>query len=267
MVEGHILIRIPQQIGFLSRETRRLHFPRGVIGLSVLVALLVLSTNSDARVFQSTGSNGDILSALRSSGGQDAYKSEVTINGGKGRLTVMGFTDAFPDVLRTLRRATGIEELDVETGHHLHAIVSTGKGVVRLLAFRLAENLQTIVVAIEQSRSEFKASERPPGRNMLKAIPSYPDSTPRFYMKDAGRKIGVAVSDTKAAVDAVETHLLVNLRRKGWQPALPPTKGKKSGTSFTVYMKGLDVCCTYIGPSADGNGNVITILHKEQGVE
>ena len=261
------MIRIPQSLGFASRQTESLRSPRSGMATILLIVLLAFSATSHARVFQRTGSSGDILTALRSSGGQVAYKSDVTINGGKGQLTVIGFTDAFPEILRILRRATGIDELDVESGHHLHAIVKTGKGVVRLLAFRLAENLQTIVVAVEQSRAEFKASERAPDRNMLKSIPSYPNSTPRFYMKDAGRKISVAVSDTKAGVDAVEAHLLANLTKSGWEPALPPTKGKKSGTSFTIFMKGLDVCCTDIGPSSDGNGNVITILHKKQGVK
>ena len=259
VAEGHILIR-----------SRFCNFCYGMPGMlpMILAVFLLIPAPSQARVFQRSGSGGDILASLNSSGGSVAYKSEVTINGGTGQLTVMGFKSPFPAVLQTLRRATGIQELAAGKGHHLHAIVKTNKGVLRLLAFHLAGNNQTIVVAVEQSRAEFRASERAPRRNVSESLPSsYPNSSARFFMQDAETGTSVAVFDTKATVGAVEAHLVGNLRGKGWNPALPPTSGRKSGTSFTVFMKGLDVCCAYVGPSSEGRGNIITILHKKQNVK
>ena len=125
---------------------RRLRTP--VAAAASILLFLAGAAQVNARVFLRLGAAERIDERLRQSGGAAAYESEVSINGGRGHLTVTGFAQGADEVGRILRRVTGVDPAALTAGGVLNATLSDDEGVVRLLAFHLAPQGRTLVVTI-----------------------------------------------------------------------------------------------------------------------
>jgi len=167
------------------------------------------------------------------------------------------------DVARGLGAALGTNLAAAVSGPLSPAVIRSGDKVIRLLILYLNRQAQTLAIAIEQSRDEYDASALPPARHMQEGLPMFPDSRPRFYVRDDRANLSVEVSETAATPAAVQSHLGAELAKGGWRPVSPDTKGD---VAMRVYTRGAEICCTYVGPSKSG-GQTITVLHKKQGLE
>lgn len=228
------------------------------------VALLTAVTTAPARVFMRLGPAERIIESLREAGGTAVYESDVTINGGHGRLTVTGFAQSAHDVARILSRAAGVNTSALTAGGVLNATLEDGGGVVRLLAFHLAPQGRTLVVTIAQSASDYRQSQAHPARAPTGAVPPYPDSAPRLAVSDEKIGISLSVSDTTAAPETVHAAMAAQLKRDGWTPALPDSPAERP---LRIYRRRAELCCVHVAPAPGTGGNVITLLHKQQGIE
>jgi hypothetical protein len=197
-------------------------------------------------------------------GGRVAYTAPVTLNEGKGVLTVAGFNEGFAEVMRRLRSSLNAPDLPL-TGGFLNTTLRDEEGVLRLLAFHLPAHSRTLVVTVEQSPSEYEASERALTTRPTVAVDPFPDSEPRFYVNDDNRNVSMCVSDTPAAADSVRAYFESRFHGDGWLPVVPASD--KATPRLLLYMRGADLGCMYVGPSTDGTHNVITVLHKRQAVK
>ncbi len=217
---------------------------------------------ADARVFQRLG--GRLPERLRDAGGTVAYESDVTINGGRGRLTVTGFTQPAGEVARILRRVAGANASTLAAGGTLNTTVNSGGSVTRLLAFSLPTHGRTLVISIEQSENDYRLSRERPERAALAGLPVFADSTPRLFVRDDKTQMSLAVSDTTADADTVHRDIAAQLARQGWSATMPAAP---AGAALRVYGRGAEICCVHVSPLQSAAGNAITLLHKQRGIE
>jgi hypothetical protein len=77
-------------------------------------------------------------------------------------------------------------------------------------------------------------------------------------------RMSLTVSDTQAGADMVHASMDDQLRRAGWTPLLP---APQAGQPLRMYRRGAEICVVHVGLAPDARGNVITLLHKQQGIE
>ena len=230
----------------------------------LFTVILFATATSHARVFRRLGHANSVTEALQNSGGTVAYHADVTINGGEGDLTVLGIPLPLNDVRSLLRSVLGDQTPDIGRGGVARAVIARGGTTLHLLAFHIPLNNQSIVVTIEQSAAEAKASRRATAQRQIPNLPIFPDSSPHFHATDNRVDMHLNVSRTAAEPATVYAWYQNELTRRGWRPALP---GRWDTTEeLRIYQRGLDVCCVQV-TTDDTNGNLITLLHKRPSIE
>ena len=237
---------------------------------TALIAALLLGTGmmiSQARVSLRWGSASDSTRALEGAGGSLAYESTITLNGGKGDLTIVGFEKKIGSVISSLSTLFNIHE-SVAPGSTMAFLTAHADGyVLRLIVIQLGHGEQTLVFTIRQTEADYLASTRPPEIHMLKDMPAFPGSDPLFYAVDDKSQAGVELSTTSSDTDAVHTFFAAQLAASGWVSSIPAPATAGTQPAMKVYMRDAEVCCVMVDPSESSAKNRITILHKKRGIE
>ena len=228
--------------------------------IAILVALsCAVSVAAQAKVFQRWDATAQSTIAMKAAGGAVAYEADITLNGGKGHLTVFGFNEPVTPLIARLERMFGGEFIHAG-GDLAYATIVSDQAVVKVTMFRLNEHGTTMVFHLEQSRDAAAVSTRRPSRHLLKALPAYPGSTPLFCATDNNTRMSLAVSTAPADADDVQRFYESSLASSGWKPLLPASTAP--GNRLEMYQKGADLCGVTALP-ADAPGHVwITLLHK-----
>jgi len=130
---------------------------------------------------------------------------------------------------------------------------------MRLVLLKLPQARRLIAIAIEQPTSEFKKSQAPPSKHQLKAIPTYPNSTPTFYAESSQTKLSISISSSIDNIEAIHNFYHNMLQSDGWKPYLSNAHG--SIPQMTIYQRNNELCYILATPSKTCNS--ITLLHKQ----
>lgn len=233
-----------------------------IAGLTALasVALVVVC---HGRVFQRSGAaGGDSAGTLRSAGGRIVYQAPVTVNGGRGDLTVFDFGSGADSVAAKLARLFSLETPRTGEGGLNILTARSGGKVLRLLVLSFQAPARAVVMAIEQTDADFAASSAPPSPSLLKDLPAFPGSTPLFYAADEKRGTRLAVSAAASDPATILAHVSSQLSADGWTAFLPAP----AASGLKLFVRDRQACC--VMAAADGAGRSrITVLHNRRGME
>lgn len=196
-------------------------------------------------------------------GWNGAYVAPLRINGGRAGLDVTGCQLAAPDAMRMLAETYRAAGGSVLSGHGSEigwGIALAGDRVVRWLVFGAGRRGECIVVRLTQSREDFLASGRRPGRSLLDQVPDLPGSSPRLFVADDEARAAVEVSDARMTPAAALARMESQLVGAGWTPTLPVEPG--AGLSI-LYRKGRAICIVSASPGPEGTS--VTRFHKVLG--
>jgi len=221
------------------------------------------------RVFVRSNTVSDSTKALLSSGGSLAYETSITLNGGNGDLSIVGFNKRIAALATELGRVFNTKNI-VFSGGSMGLITARANGqVVRLTLINIsADSQKTLVFKLQQTESEFQASSKPPKEQMLKDIPAYPGSDPLFFAADNKANAGLAVSLAATDPASVNSFFASKLAASGWAPAIAGSTAPQATTGgMKVYVKDREICCVLVDPLHAEGKSRITVLHKRQGIE
>jgi len=209
------------------------------------------------------------MKTMESLGGAVAYEAAVVVNGGSGQLTVFGFDQSLREVVRGLSKAFAIPGFTYSGGSMGYGSVTADGKALGFVAIRIEEQRKTVVFQIEQSEEDRRQSSVPPAASMLRAVPSYPESTPVFFASDGNSGMSLEVSRVRADEEAVRRFFAGALPGAGWTYAFGPTPDANDpalaaagGPSLKVYLKKHQVCCVLVDASDVADETRITVLHK-----
>ena len=230
-----------------------------------LVAFLafVAVTAVQARVFLRWEGRSDVVGNLKRLGGRVSYETQIRINGGDGRLTVVSFDDALDTAAPRIRQTLSLPNSANGNANGALHILREKAVTIRLLLLRMEEAGRTLAIAIEQSNADFEASQAAPSRHQMKALPPYPGSQPIFFAEDSDTRLRVAVSETIAQAETVHSFYDQELRAKGWIPSMPNAPG--IDLPLPLYVRRSELCCVAVTPTQSASLQRITLLHKELG--
>ena len=231
----------------------------------LVMALIVVSVASvvHGRVFSRWKGRSDVVGNLTRLGGTVAYESEIRLNGGEGRLTVLGFDDALDTINSQIRRILALPAANPGEGSSSLHILKGDTTTHRLVLLRFEQTGRALAIAIEQTHAEFLKSTKPPQTHLIKAIPPYPGSTPTFFAKDMNTKLCIAASTTTAATPAVLKFYERELNAKGWTASLTDSRG--CATAMPIYHRRSEICLLLVTAGSTPSTQQITLLHKELG--
>jgi len=221
-------------------------FSRPAITISLITLTIITATALQARVFTRWKGNSDIVGNLTRLGGSVAYNADITINGGDGHLSVIGFNDPLNNTASDICRILNIPTDSSSTPDRLDAntflyILKGQTKTLRLILLKLPQKDRLLAITIEQTNDEFEKSSHPPSQHQLKEIPAYPGSSPEFYAKNSETKLAIAVSSTTAPAEAINSFYHVTLKSDGWKPYLSDAHG--SIPKMTIYQRNTEICC------------------------
>lgn len=238
----------------------------------VLFTGLLLAAASVAcygRVFMFWNSAAHSTRTLRDLGGEIAYESTVSINGGNADFSLFSFDLAPSELLPQLQRAFGIRRFGHAGRSTAIAAFRSGNTMIRLIALQLNDPHRTLVFKIEQAGNEFETSNIRPTGHLLTAVPHFPGSEPEFHVKDENTDSSLAISRSGSPPEIVRDFFSSRLLASGWTSALGPTDGIREllrDQSMALYIKRHHVCCVMVLPAGTGTSR-ITLLHKTQGMK
>lgn len=235
--------------------------------LLMVCGLLAGTMMSHARVYRRWGSSAQGDGAIKGAGGKTVYEADMTINSGKGHVTVYSFKLSIGEVVASLRRIFGADNLTYEGGTMGKALILSKSTATRLIVFGLGTGRSTIVVRLEQSVSEFKRSSKPPLKLPVKSLPSYPGSELLFFAKDEKTSTSFAVSTAPSNVSSARSFLTSRLVASGWKPTIPAKSDNMPAPGMTVYLKNREVCCLFVSSSSRPGESRITLLHKRSKIK
>jgi len=238
----------------MRKELRRAFF--------AIALLCAAAMACHGRVFERSSTISDSTTALLTSGGTLAYETSISVNGGKGELAVVGFRKSIGQLVKEFGRIFNTKDI-AYTGGSMGYVNATANGtVLRMTLLKLGNNVQTLVFKIQQSEADFRAGLQKPNGHMLKDMPVFPGSDPVFYARDDKSNAGLSIAETSADPAAVRGYFASQLSSSGWTPALP------GGPSLLVFNnKKNEICCVFVEPAQTNGKNLITLLHKQQGIE
>ena len=227
------------------------------------------SAASYARVFMRKGSVSNSSAALKALSGKSIYEAQVSINGGRGNLTIFNFDKNMDDLLMDIKRTFDIKNFSPTGGTLATATITKENTVLRLIAMRPNRSEQCLVFKLEQTLSNSALTQDTPRRHLLKKIPDFPGSTPVFHMKDDNTYASIAISRTDAMVSEVNEYYIDHLTDSGWINALDPESLQTlpiNPYGMNVYIKDNKICCVMASTTPSGE-TTITLLHKTQGMK
>ena len=243
-------------------------------GLAIMTTIMTTVLVCQGRVFLRWGAAANSMKVIESLGGAVAYESAVDVNGGSGQLTVFGFDESLREVVRGLSKTFAIPDFTSAGGSMAYGTVTSDGKMLRFVAIRIEEQRKTVVFQIEQSEEDSRRSKLPPAASLLRAVPSYPASTPVFFASDGNSGMSMEVSRVRADEESVRQFFTDTLPRTGWTYAFDqtpdasgPVIAASAGPSLRVYLKKQAVCCVLVDASDVADETRITVLHKRYGLK
>ena len=235
------------------------------IGKLYIYALLIIitATTIQARVFTRWKGSSDIRGTLTGLGGKIAYNADIKINGGKAKLTVIGFTDTLGRTISDICRSLNIPPDKKAIRSHTPAtsiyIIKRAQSTLRLILLKIPNKQNLLAITITQSNTDYAKSTTAPARHQITAIPVYPDSTPEFYAENKDTKLAIELSSTAAPAEAVNNFYYQTLKSAGWTPFLSDAAG--SIPAMTIYQRNAEISCIQATPTE--TETKILLLHKQ----
>lgn len=230
----------------------------------VLVCLLPLSGN--ARIFRRWGSAGESVRAMQAAGGRVAYEADVALNGGSGRMTVLGFPQPIEAVVTDLREIFDTAGIALGGGDTMSmGIIRSAGRVLRLVIVGPLSGRGTTVFMFDQSEAEAGKSSTPP-RDPIAAVPAYPDAETRFHVRDDNTRTDLAVCLSKTQPAGIADFYAERLSAAGWEQHLPMTAGMADSPGMLVFEKRNALCCIYVAPERSTGKTTVAVMHKEIGL-
>ncbi len=195
---------------------------------------------------------------------QSVLRSSVSINGGGGRLEVIGGSGSLDSAMRELRNIAGFEFLEFETNESMsRATVRSGDEILRVIALKLED--QVLMFAIVQSPEDFARSLAPPSSNDPREPPFYPDSKVTSAIRVEATGARLEISAASAGAGSIHAFFDSSLALDGWSRLIPPGTAGALREGLGIFQKGSEICCILVQPS--GPESIITILRKRVGVK
>jgi hypothetical protein len=221
-------------------------------------AILSLATFCRADVFIRYKSSGESSRALTATGGSLAYEARVSLNGSRGQLSVFSFSMDMKEVWKKLLKLFPALRIMQAGDNMTIAILDSDSVVLRLLLLHLPDSDNSIVIKLEQTKDEYKASLKPPVKHPLTDIPVFPDSTPAIFIHNHDTNMRIASSHTKSPAEAVNAFYEAQLAQSGWKRLWD------GQTSLHGYVKGDESCFLLVSPAGTNSLNSITLVLKKQ---
>ncbi len=244
-------------IRFLKRRS-------SAIPAFLLILILIISaTTVRARVFTRWKGSSNVTATLTRFGGKSAYSADIKINGGKAKLSVIGFNDSLGNTVSDFCRILNIPA-DKNATQNLTPtttiyILKGSQNTLRLILLKIPEKQKLLAITIEQSNSDYEKSTAKPTRHQIKSIAEFPDSTPEFYAANRETKLAIELSSTSAPAEAVYGFYHQTLKSDGWFPFLSDDAG--SIPTMTIYQRNAEIACVLATPTP--NETKILLLHKQ----
>jgi hypothetical protein len=237
--------------------------------LLAAAALLIFSVAlvSQGRVFLRWRGADRTNDALEALGGALAYQAPIVVNNGTGVLSVYAFDQSVRRLGAGLNRTFHTDAFKAAHGTLAVAALKVEGRAVRLVLMRAPQKQQTLVIKIEQSPSEARASAQAPREQGLPGIPAYPGSVPVFFAKNEDTQMGLAVSTATCLPADVDAFFQARLPGLRWTPALPRQRRATRDRVMRLYHKGPDLCCVFAESIGATGGTRITLLHKRHGIK
>ena len=236
------------------------------VAAAAFLALLGAVMACQGRVFQRWGAAARAARTLEEMGGRHAYKSTVTVNAGRGRLSVFSFDTTAAEVVAEMKRRFPGARFAYDGGDMGYATVAAGGRVLRLLVARPASERRVLVFLLDQSDAEHEASRSPSPEHRLAAVPAFPGSRPAFFVSDEGTRMMLEASQTPASAGEVEAFLRSEMTAAGWEVPLP-AGGAAAAPAMRAFVRGQEFCCVLVEPAPRAAGTRITVLHKEPAIQ
>lgn len=228
---------------------------------SACLALLMTGIFCDARVFHRWGSASNSDHALESAGGKSIYATTLSLNGGKGSLTVFSFDISIRQAISKISSLFKDVSMKFEGGTMAFGLAHTGKIYLRFLVLQLDAGSNALVFKMEQSEEEYEKSKKPPEKHLLEQAPEYPGSKPVFFARNDDTGLGIGVAETPADAGEIRRFYGARLAAAGWEKAI------RGITDTDIYLKEQSVCYVMVTPASSNNVNRITLLHKRYGMK
>lgn len=216
-------------------------------------------------MFQRLGGSQKITAALQRIGGRTAYQSNITLNGGDARLTIVGMPGSIKDVARSLQAPLGNSAFGNTSGSVLRTQLKEKSGTTRILLIHLPTHAQTLAFLVEQSTSEAARTDRGTVSADIPGVALFPDSVPHFSAEDKRVNVRFNVLQTAASLDTIQAWHENELSRSGWSLMVPSSARTTGG--MQIFSRGRDMCCVYVNSVPGSKENTITLLHKKPGIE
>lgn len=224
--------------------------------------LCLFTVAASGKVFLRWGSGSKPTRFIEASGGEHAYSANVSLNGGSGKMAVYSFHDDIIDVVNKFKKSVKFDKWAWNMGSMAKGTSSSGGKSYNYIITSFKGSSQTLVFLVEQTAIEAERSSSPPKEHMLKNIPSYPASTPEFFMKNKDTAAEISVASTTDPAHDVYSFYHLSLRAQGWISALPEKDLSKT-QSLRFYIKGSSMCCLMANSSGTDETTSITLLHKQ----
>jgi hypothetical protein len=224
------------------------------------LALLLTATILPAKVFIRWQGTSDIPGTLTRLGGKASYQADVSINGGRGQIAVIGFRDKFDTTSSDIQRILKLPPQQQPRSATTTVWLLKGKATItRLILLRIPAQQRLLAIAITQSITEYEKSQQQPP--LYRGIPAYPGSTPKFLAQNHETKLTIATSAANAPPEAIRQFYFQTLKTAGWHPYLSNQAGPVP--QMTIYQRKSEICCIYAASARNGQASNITILHKK----
>jgi len=231
--------------------------------LLLVLAVILSATTLQARVFTRRKGGSDVNGTLTGLGGKTAYNADIKINGGRAKLSVIGFNDplgtTISDICRILNIPTDKKAVQSREPTTSIYILKGSENTLRMILLKIPEKQNLLAITISQSNSDYKKSTAKPTHHQIKAIPAYPESTPEFYASNSDTKLAIELSSTSAPAEAVNSFYHQILKSDGWTPFLSDAAG--SIPAMTIYQRNAEISCILATPTP--SATKILLLHKQ----
>lgn len=245
--------------------------PYGVI----LCMLLSPALPCHARVYKASTAAEHAVEILQSAGGTLAYETSITLNQGRGRVSVVAFEN---DIQKVVFRLSGLfQGATVRYGGGSMALLTltTENRVLRMVVLQPPGQSATIVFSVNQSAAEHAKSKTPPEGIPVDGVPLFPGASLTFLASQDNSRATVAVATAAAGSGDVRRFYRSHMAREGWIRVGTATssasevavEGFLQRVSMAVFLKPRRVCCVFARSGSSAGSTSITVLHKEYGLK
>ena len=236
---------------------------RGIARVATLCALLGCGA-AQARVFLATpGSHGP--ASAGQPGWNRVYEADVRINGGAGRMEVLGVDHSSRDtrtVLEQAYRRAGLQVFLLGPDALAWGAAFDTDRVIRLLVIATGAERACLVFRLEQSRDDFLRSVARPTEHRLRAVPPLAGSFPRLFAADDRAGTEVEISETNQSPGQAATELHLRMLADGWA-ALTPHDARAGVPPGLLYARGDRLALVQAAVGTSGRTTVTRLVKRQ----